>query len=69
MQVKIYIEEKFLEELSNFLLSIPYEHGITYYTARPSQQDQDPVVEVSLYYNDYVQLKNMKIENKDNGTT
>lgn len=69
MQVKIYIEEKFLEELSSFLLSVPYEHSITYYTARPSQSDLGPVVEVSLFYNDYVQLKDMKIANKNNGTT
>jgi len=70
MQIKIYVEENFLDELSNFLrATVPYEHSIKYYLDRPAKRVSGPVAEVSLFYDDYVQLKNMKIESKDNGTT
>jgi hypothetical protein len=64
MQIKIYIEEKFIDELSNFLKSqIPYEHSITYYTFQPARKLT--TLEVNLFYEDYVKLKDMKIENNN----
>jgi hypothetical protein len=63
MQIKIYVEESFLDELSNFLrATVPYEHSIIYFIERPTKHTLGIIAEVSLFYDDYVQLKNMKIE-------
>jgi hypothetical protein len=58
MQVKIYVEEKTLEELSNFLKSsINYEHNIPFSTKNIDQR-----VEVFIFYDDYVRLRDWKVE-------
>lgn len=57
MQVKIFVKESQLEEVSRFLKSgIPYEHDIEFDT-RPTENS----VEVQVFYDDYVALDTWRL--------
>jgi hypothetical protein len=63
MQVKIYIKEESLEELSAFLkASVLYEHSINFL---PYKDTLSGGVEVSIFYDDYVKLKDWKMKDKN----
>ena len=62
MQVKIYIQEKALEELSAFLnAGLNFEHRIDFSTYREDPSD----IEVSVFYDDFVRMKDWKIDDKN----
>ena len=62
MQVKIYIQEKYLEELSSFLKAgLNFEHRIDFSTYREDPSD----IEVSVFYDDFVRMKDWKINDKN----
>lgn len=62
MQVKIYIQEKALEELSSFLnAGLNFEHRIDFSTYREDPSD----IEVSVFYDDFVRMKDWKIDDKN----
>ena len=57
MQVKIFVKEDQLEELSSFLKSgFPFEHSIDFNT-----QPVEGTVEVQVFYDDYVTLDTWRI--------
>jgi len=63
MQVKVYIREESLEELKQFLLSnVQYQHSIEF----DSHENTLSGVEVYLFYNDFVRLRDCQIEDLQN---
>jgi hypothetical protein len=63
MQVKIFIQEKDLEELSSFLKTgVNYEHRVNFSTL---QEDISDSIEVLVFYDDYTRLKDWKIDDKN----
>jgi len=62
MQITIYTKPESLEELANFLSTdIPYGHNIPVHTERGIVTFQN-LIEVSLFYDDYVRLMDFKLE-------
>lgn len=62
MQITIYTRPEYLEEMSNFLKSdIPFEHNIPMYQKNILTLLSFPYVEVALFYDDYVRLKDFKL--------
>jgi hypothetical protein len=69
MQITIYTRPEYLEEMSKFLASdIPYEHTIPIYNKSALTLLSFPWVEVSLFYDDYVKLKDFKMEHRTEDT-
>jgi hypothetical protein len=69
MQITVYTRPEYLEEMSNFLKSdIPYEHNIPIYQRNILTLLSFPYVEVSLFYDDYVRLKDFKMEHRTEDT-
>ena len=62
MQIKIHLDEQYLEELANFLQAdIKYEHSIDFYKNRGSTPAFSNLVEVHIYYPDFVSLVDWKM--------
>ena len=63
MQIKIFVHETDLEELSLFLKSgINYEHNVDFMTYFDEVPWNGQGVEVSVFYDDYVRLRDWKMK-------
>lgn len=66
MQIQILVREESLEELAHFLRAdIKYQHTISWYPSYTENILSFPVHKVSLFYDDFVMLRDMQM-NTDN---